>query len=67
MDYQIPMVQESIPITPQEFFDAEHPEMPTDRVAGAFRLSAQYNIPVNEIMFGRVNTQQYGPRNSYHG
>ncbi|MGV8151173.1 MAG: hypothetical protein ACP5NV_05585 [Candidatus Woesearchaeota archaeon] len=65
MDDYIPTIIEGIPITPQEFIDGEHPWMPTDRVAGAFRLSIQYNIPVNEIMFGHQNTQTYNPRNSY--
>ncbi len=59
MDDYIGMINEGIPIAAPEIIDAEHPWMPTDRVAGAFRLSIEHNIPVTEIMFGRTNTQGY--------
>jgi len=59
MDDYIGNACESIPITTQEIIDAEHPWMPTDRVASAFRISIEHNIPVTELMFGQSNTQWY--------
>jgi len=59
MDDYIATISESIPMTPREFVDGESPWMPTDRVAGAFRLSIEHNIPVTELMFGQSNSQWY--------
>lgn len=46
-----------IPITPPEFYDAEHyfTINSTSRVAQAFRISIEHNVPVSELMFGNYS------------